>query len=251
MKKWIAILLGVLLLVPTAACINISTESGESGETADLGETLEELLGEVTGMLAGGWSAAEDFTVTEDQKAVFDKAMEEPVGVNYTPIACLGTQVVAGTNYCFLTQATVVVPDATPSYKLVFIYRDLEGNASVMNIADLPIIPNDDGTTTAPTEEMLMGGWSYAESYEITDELDGLLNKALDGMTGADYTAVAELGTQVVAGLNHCMLCKVTPVVPDAVSHYALVYLYQNLEGGAELLNVIDFDFGALCTYGG
>ena len=53
-----------------------------------------------------------------------------------------------------------------------------------------------------------------------------------------------------MAGLNHCMLCQVTPVVPNAVPHYALVYIYQDLSGGAELSKVIDLDVGALCTYG-
>ena len=69
-------------------------------------------------------------------------------------------------------------------------------------------------------------------------------------MTGAGYTAVAQVGTQIVAGTNRCLLCKITPVVPDPVSHYALVYIYENLEGGAKLLNVIDLDYAALCTYG-
>ena len=95
-----------------------------------------------------------------------------------------------------------------------------------------------------------MGGWAYAESYEVTDEMKDRLNKALETLVGASYEPVANLATQVVAGTNRCLLCKVTPVVPNAVPHYALVYVYETLEGGAELLNVIDIDVGALCTYG-
>ena len=246
MKKLLAILLGALLLVSVAACKKTAEPS-----PAPIGaeEQTDETTDDVPGMISGGWSCTADPALTDDQKAIFDKALAELVGVNYVPLACLGTQVVAGINYCFLAQGTVVYPDATPSYKLVYIYADLTGGAEVMNIADLPIIPNEDGTASVP-EEMLMGGWSYAEEYEITDELNGLLNKALDGMTSASYTAIAQVGTQVVAGLNHCLVCQVTPVVPDPESHYALVYLYEDLTGGAELTQVIDLNVGEFCTYG-
>ena len=255
MKKLIAILLGALLLVSTAACVKVTSNTQEPGEPeevgdlGELGEALEGLLGEVSAQVAGGWTPAEDFTLTEDQKAIFDKAMSELVGVNYVPIACLGTQVVAGTNYCFLAQGTVVYPDATPKYMLVYVYADLTGGANVMNIADLPIIPNEDGTLSVP-EEQLMGGWSYAEAYEITDELSALLNTAAAGLTGADWIPVAQVGTQVVAGTNHCVLCQIVPVVPNPEPHYSLVYIYEDLSGGAELLQTIDFDIGSLCTYG-
>ena len=55
------------------------------------------------------------------------------------------------------------------------------------------------------------------------------------------------IGLGVVAGI---LLCKITPVVPNPVPHYALVYVYENLEGGAEITQTIDLDVGALCTYG-
>ena len=31
---------------------------------------------------------------------------------------------------------------------------------------------------------------------------------------------------------------------------YAIVYLYEDLQGGVSILNIADFDIGALCTYG-
>ena len=88
------------------------------------------------GMLSGGWQAAEDPAFTEELQAIFDKGLEGLVGVNYVPVAYLGSQVVAGTNHAFLCQATVVYPDAVPTWKIVFLYEDLQGNVSIMNIAD-------------------------------------------------------------------------------------------------------------------
>ena len=201
--------------------------------------------------LAGGWAVAESTALTEEQKAIFDKALEALVGADYVPAALLGTQVVAGTNYCFLAQATVVYPDAAPQYKLVYVYEDLEGNAAVLNIADMPVIPDEYGTAEPiPAEETLDGGWTYESDPAITEEIGAALSKALEGLVGATYEPVADLATQVVAGTNRCILCKVSPVVQNPSAHYALVYVYEALDGSAELLQVIDFDFGALCTYG-
>ena len=89
--------------------------------------------------MLGGWTVSQNNEVTEEMKAVFDEATEKLLGVDYEAIAFLGSQVVAGTNYCFLCRATVVVPNAMPLLKLVYIYQDLEGNVSVTNIQDLDI----------------------------------------------------------------------------------------------------------------
>ena len=89
--------------------------------------------------LMGGWTVAQDPTITPELKAVFDKGMEGLLGVDYTPVAYLGSQVVAGTNRAFLCQAVTVTPDAKPTYVLVYLYEDLSGNVSVLSIADFDI----------------------------------------------------------------------------------------------------------------
>ena len=43
------------------------------------------------------------------------------------------------------------------------------------------------------------------------------------------------IGSQVVAGMNYCLLCKVTAVAPDAKPQYRLVYIYEDLNGNAEI----------------
>ena len=193
--------------------------------------------------LSGGWTPAEDYTVTEERQAVFDKGMVVSSG-EYTAVAYLGSQVVAGTNHVFLRRS------ADPlSYDLVYLYEDLEGYVKILNVVPVPIVPQEDGTLTVPEAE-LMGGWYYADDPAVTEEIQARLDKALDGLVGATYVPVANLGEQVVAGLNRCLLCQVTPVVPDAQPHYALVYVYEDLQGGAELLQTIDLDVGSLCTYG-
>ena len=90
--------------------------------------------------------------------------------------------------------------------------------------------------------ENLSGGWTAAESPAVTEDVTAALNAATEGLVGCSYEAVALLGSQIVAGTNYCILCKLTPVVPDAVPHYALVYVWQKLDGGAELLAVEDIE---------
>lgn len=100
-------------------------------------ERLEDAGAEAA--LSGGWMPSEDPAVTEEMQALFDRAMEGLVGVNYAPVAYLGSQLVAGTNHAFLAQATEVYPGAQAGYVLVYLYEDLAGNVDLMNIADLDI----------------------------------------------------------------------------------------------------------------
>ena len=113
MKKMLSFVLAALLLLSVAAA--------------------------VAEPMVGGWSVAENNAVTEEQKAVFDKAIEKLMGISHESVAYLGSQLVAGTNHCFLCKATVIYPDAVPSYKLVYIYQDLQGDATVTQVADLDI----------------------------------------------------------------------------------------------------------------
>lgn len=91
--------------------------------------------------LAGGWRnvPCEAVELPEDAQAAFDKALDGLVGAHYVPVALLSTQVVAGMNYCILCQITPVVPNPTPTWALVYIYADLQGNASITNVYELYI----------------------------------------------------------------------------------------------------------------
>lgn len=89
--------------------------------------------------LLGGWTCTASPEMTEEAQAAFEKAFATQVGVDYTPVALLGTQLVSGTNYCILCSATVVAPDAQPAYKLVYLYQSLSGEVEILNIADLDL----------------------------------------------------------------------------------------------------------------
>ena len=230
MKKILIVLLAALLVLAAVAC-----KAKEEPQEAAKEESMTDEP------LAGGWIPAEDFSVTDERKAIFDKGMAVISSI-HTPLAYLGSQVVAGTNHCFLSKGS-------NRLELVYFYEDLQGNVQLMNIAQLPIVPQADGTLALP-EEGLMGGWAYVEDPAFTDEEEAKLEAALQNQVGASYAIVACVAEQVVAGLNRCLLVQVTPVVPNARPHYALAYVYTDLQGNSSLTQVIDLDIGALCTYG-
>lgn len=95
----------------------------------------------VTG-LAGGWSYDSVQPVEladENAKKAFETAFEGITGVGYEPLALLGTQVVAGTNYAFLCKATTVTKDPVSVVKVVTVYQDLSGHAAITSIKDVDI----------------------------------------------------------------------------------------------------------------
>ena len=91
--------------------------------------------------VTGGWESIQHEAVElpQDAQAAFDKAVEGLVGAEYVPVALMSTQVVAGTNYCILCQIAPVVPNAAPTWALVYIYADLDGNAEITNVYELYI----------------------------------------------------------------------------------------------------------------
>ena len=96
----------------------------------------------------------------------------------------------------------------------------------------------------------LAGGWTPSDSPEIIEDRQAVFDKAMKDLLGVRYEPVAYLGSQAVAGMNHCFLCRTQLVSPDAASAYALVFLYENLNGAVTILSIVPFDFGALYDYG-
>ncbi len=108
----------------------------EGGETAD--PAAEAPAGAA---LAGGWTIAEDPAITDDINNIFFQGLDSyqtgTVTVAYSPVALLGTQVVAGTNYAVLSKASEI--NQGSKWVMICLYQDPEGNVTVLSIADLPL----------------------------------------------------------------------------------------------------------------
>lgn len=257
MKKLFAVLLAATMILALAACGQTGTDTTKAEEDTTKAEenttkaedntTESDTEAAVTGqdptgteegstepevLTGGGWTRAESPEVTEEIKALVEKASEGLDGTAYTPIANVASQVVAGVNHLILCSTANITPGAESHYALVTIYEDLEKNAEITAVL------NSEAEVGTPG---LAGGWTAPETPVVTQEAKEALEKALKGLTGAAYDPAALLATQVVAGTNYAILCEVTAVTPEAVPHYAIVYVYQNLEGAAEITNTVDF----------
>ena len=90
--------------------------------------------------------------------------------------------------------------------------------------------------------EMLVGSWVNVpcEAGKLPEDAQAAFDKATETLDGAVYTPVALLSTQVVAGTNYCILCQITTEPQDAAPVWALVYIYADLQGQAEIRNVYE-----------
>lgn len=93
-------------------------------------------------------------------------------------------------------------------------------------------------TDIGNSEVAISGGWGAVESPVVTDDLKAVVKKACDGLDGETYIPVVNVASQIVAGTNHLILCKTVPASADGSSVYALVTIYEDLEGNAEITAV-------------
>ena len=113
MKKLFALLLACTLLTGTFAC----AASAES--------------------LVGGWQTPDSPEITPELQEIFHQAMDTLSGRAYIPVALVGTQLVAGMNYCFLAETAAVNHEDDPHFANIYVYRDLQGNVTITDIEEL------------------------------------------------------------------------------------------------------------------
>ena len=99
------------------------------------------------------------------------------------------------------------------------------------------------GAVQGGWDEIVDGGWGAASDPAITDSVKALFNKGMEGIIGVNYVPVAYLGSQVIAGYNHAILCLATAVYPEAQPHWVIVYLFENLEGGVSVIDIAELQW--------
>lgn len=183
--------------------------------------------------LSGSWKRASSPEITPKIQKLCDKAFADLEGAIYTPEALLAIRNTAGgMEYRILCRMTIVVPDAEEQYVVVTLRKNWLGRVELAEVSEDPL-----GNTDLAG---VPGGWQQPDSPAMTDAASEAFNKAVEGLVGVDYTPVALLSTQVVAGTNYRILCEATVVYPGAETHYVVVTVYEDLEGNASILNVSD-----------
>lgn len=89
----------------------------------------------------GGWTIYKNVSIQLDKEIQesFNKAVKENNKMTYKPIALLGEQVAAGTNYAVLALGESNGDTKTYSINLLTIYRELDGNSTLISSANVPL----------------------------------------------------------------------------------------------------------------
>ena len=98
---------------------------------------------------------------------------------------------------------------------------------------------SDAVTETTPTGT---AGWEItpAQTGTLPEDAQTAFDKAIVSQDGVNYIPVALLSTQIVSGKNYCIFCQVKN--GETEPFWALVYIYEDLQGNAEITNVYDLD---------
>jgi hypothetical protein len=118
------------------ALVTIYEDLNDNAEITNVLESPVEAPAATDGegnVLVGGWEEPETPVLTDEAKAALTKASGTLTGAEYEPVALLGEQIVAGTNYMILCKATPTVPNAESYYIIVTVYADLNGGAEIVN----------------------------------------------------------------------------------------------------------------------
>lgn len=86
--------------------------------------------------------------------------------------------------------------------------------------------------------EFLAGGWEVntgSTSISKNAAAKAAFKKATAELLGVSYQPIAVLGTQAVAGTKYAILCRATPVYPDAVPEITIMYIYENVDGTVDI----------------
>ena len=224
MKRIAALFLAILMLTTLAAC-----SGGAKNETEPTSAADTEATGIVSTVPADNVDGEGDRRVilTDDMRKLFDKALDGLVGAEYEPIAYIpsddGMQRV-------LSKMTLMVPDASPAYAIVVMNGD----------GELTEILHSEAEAAAGATGELAGGWEEADPPVISGEALEAFNKAVAPLDSVTFEPIALLAAQIVAGMNYSVLAWGTKA-GDTEPRYAIVHIYADLNGGAELTETYSF----------
>ena len=197
------------------------TKKQEEGTTFDREETP----------MVGGWSINKGHFSPEENKDAM-KAFHKAING-------LGSQVVAGTNYAYLCRGNVVVPDAEPTYLILYVYENLIGKARILGsqsifTGDLGGVIGDFNLNTGKTE--LQENAAVSAAFE----------KAVVNLAGVSYEPIAYLGLQAVdgEGPTYAVLCLEKAGTASAKTKLSMITIYEDLGGKAKIRSTEDVEIG-------
>lgn len=187
-------------------------------------------------IIADGW-----ILIISEKETVFDedleKAFEDYSSEKLKPIAILGTQVVAGTNYMFLCETAM-------EHKVAIVYKDLQGNVQITQVNDFDVkkyINEDNGLET----EMLSGGWNTVipeKTNALEESIQESFDKATEKLIGVTYYPIAILAEQNKSGKNYAIMCYGKLSDQNATTGVFVLTLHVDEENKSEIVSIAAVD---------
>lgn len=192
--------------------------------------------------VVGGWSINTGHFSPEDNKyamKAFHKAIDGLTGYYYEVFAVLGSQVVAGTNYAYLCRGNVVIPDAEPTYLILYVYENLIGKARILDsqdifTGDLEGVSGDFSLNTGKVE--LKKNAIVSTAFE----------KAVENLAGVSYEPIAYLGLRAVdgEGPTYAVLCLEKAGTSSTQIKLSIVTIYEDFGGKANIRSTEGVELG-------
>ncbi len=185
---------------------------------------------------SGAWTMNEGSTLPKDNPEAmnaFKKAIRDLVGYRYQVVAVLGSQVVAGMNYAYLCTAKMSAPQAKTEYRIITVYENLSGEASVTSAQNLLPV----------SQEGMTGGWQYHQgkpALKDNPKLSADFKKAMADFVGTYYSPMVYLGNQVTNGTNYALFCSARETTLGAKRKFSIVTINSDLNGKATLVDIAD-----------
>ncbi len=90
--------------------------------------------------------------------------------------------------------------------------------------------------------ETRVGGWVYhTDEMKVCDlpqKVATAFAKATHGIIGVRYEPVLYVASQLVAGMNYCIVCKTTAATNPPVKSCMVLTIYEDLSGNATISKI-------------
>ena len=152
------------------------------------------------------------------------------LGATFSPIWYVGKQLVNGTNYLFIAEEIRTTKN-----------QDKHIVGLVINV------PPGEHSTQGEGAKVV----NIIESEELSPEVQAAFADAEKHLIGVSYKPVLYIGSQVVRGVNHYIVCEATGIYPGA-EPYAAVMCLNIFEGKTSLVGIAPISPGEkemLCGY--
>ena len=138
------------------------------------------------------------------------------LGATFAPIWYVGKQLVNGTNYLFIAEEIRTTKN-----------QDKHIVGLVINVPPGEHAAQGEGAKVV----------RIIESEELAPEVQAAFSTVEKGLVGVSYKPVMYIGSQVVRGVNHFIVCEAKTIYPGA-QPYAVVLCVNIFEGKTSLVGI-------------